>query len=126
MAFRDHLGAATVESNPVSLIHGMWEHSRASHHDLTLFEEIPESPGHRAAINILTRERLCEAIGITPEEYIDTLGWAMNNPSEPIIVDASEAECFENLQESVDITKLPIPHHWPCLLYTSPSPRDRG
>ena len=71
MAFRDHLGAATEESNPVSLIHGMWEHSRASHHDLTLFTNISESPGHRAAINILTRERLCEAIGITPEQYID-------------------------------------------------------
>ena len=113
MAFRDHLGAATEESNPTSLIHGMWEHSRASHHDLTIFTDIPESPGHRAAINILTRDRLCEAIGISPEEYIDTLGWAMQNPSEPVIVDASEAECFENMQDTVDITQLPIPHHWP-------------
>ena len=39
MAFRDHLGAATEESNPTSLIHGMWEHSRASHHDLTMFHQ---------------------------------------------------------------------------------------
>ena len=112
MAFRDHLGAATEESNSTSLIHGMWEHSRASNHALTLFTNIPESPGHRAAINILTRDRLCAAIGITPEEYIDTLGWAMNNPSEPVIVDASEAECYDNLQETVDITKIPFPHHW--------------
>ena len=113
MAFRDHLGAATEESNSTSLIHGMWEHSRASNHALTLFTDIPESPGHRAAINILTRDRLCAAIGITPGEYIDTLGWAMDNPSEPVIVDASEAECYDNMQEIIDITKLPFPHHWP-------------
>ncbi|MFB1005914.1 MAG: UbiD family decarboxylase, partial [Candidatus Poseidoniaceae archaeon] len=113
MAFRDHLGAAQIESAPVSIIHGMWEHSRASKHALTVFDNLIESPGQRAAVNILTRDRLCEAIGISPEAYIDTLGWAMQNPSEPVIVDASEAECFENIQESVDITALPIPHHWP-------------
>ena len=113
MAFRDHLGAAKEEAAPTSLIHGMWNHSRASNHDLTLFTQISESPGHRAAINILTRDRLCESIGISPEQYIDTLGWAMNNPSEPILVDNAEAECFENRQETVDITQLPIPHHWP-------------
>ena len=60
-------------------------------------------------INILTRDRLCESIGISPEQYIDTLGWAMNNPSEPILVDNAEAECFENRQETVDITQLPNP-----------------
>ena len=114
MAFRDHLGAAKEEAAPTSLIHGMWNHSRASNHDLTLFTQISESPGHRAAINILTHsDRLCESIGISPEQYIDTLGWAMNNPSEPILVDNAEAECFENRQETVDITQLPIPHHWP-------------
>ncbi len=113
MAFRDHLGAATEEASSTSLIHGMWEHSRASNHDLTVFSNIPETPGHRTAVNLLTRDRLCAAIGITPEEYIDTLGWAMSNPSEPVIVDASEAECYENMQEIVDITKIPIPHHWP-------------
>jgi UbiD family decarboxylase len=113
MAFRDHLGAAHTESAPVSIIHGLWEHSRASHHALTVFDNLVETPGHRAAVNILTRDRLCEAIGISPEEYIDTLGWAMDNPSEPVIVDASEAECFDNIQEKVNIMDLPIPHHWP-------------
>ena len=99
MAFRDHLAAAQIESEPVSIIHGLWEHSRASNHALTVFDNLIETPGHRAAVNILTRDRLCQAIGITPEEYIDTLGWAMANPSEPVIVDASEAECFDNIQE---------------------------
>ena len=113
MAFRDHLGAAETISQPISLIHGMWEYSKANQHPLLVFENILETPGHKAAVNLLTRERLCAAIGISPEEYIDTLAWAMENPSEPIIVDAKEAECFQNQQDSV------------CLLYTSPSPRDK-
>ena len=113
MAFRDHLGAADVVSHPVSLIHGMWEYSKNNNHPLLLFENIAETPGHRAAVNLLTRERLCAAIGITPEEYIDTLAWAMENPTSPVIVGQDEAECFENSQDNVDLEAIPIPHHWP-------------
>ena len=113
MAFRDHLGAADVVSHPVSLIHGMWEYSKNNNHPLLLFENITETPGHRAAVNLLTRERLCAAIGITPEEYIDTLAWAMENPTSPVIVGQDEAECFENSQDNVDLEAIPIPHHWP-------------
>ena len=51
---------------------------------MTVYANIPECPGHRAAVNMLTRDRLCAAIGIEPEEYIDTLGWAMDHPSEPV------------------------------------------
>ena len=113
MAFRDHLGAATVESAEVSLVHEMLHHSQASGHAMTVFDNIPESPGHRAAINMLTRDRLCAAIGIEPEAYIDTLGWAMNNPSTPELVSKDEAACFENTVAEVDLRRLPIPHHWP-------------
>ena len=113
MAFRDHLGAADVVSHPVSLIHGMWEYSKNNNHPLLLFENITETPGHRAAVNLLTRERLCAAIGITPEEYIDTLAWAMENPTSPVVVNQDEAECFENSQDNVDLEAIPIPHHWP-------------
>ena len=113
MAFRDHLSAATIENDAVSVIHGMWEHSRSNGHPLTIFENISECPGQRAAINLLTRERLCAAIGISPEDYIDTLGWAMSNPQQPQIIEANQSPCFENIQDEVDITKLPIPHHWP-------------
>jgi UbiD family decarboxylase len=80
---------------------------------LTVFDQIIEAPGHKAAVNLLTRERLCQAIGITPEQYIDTLAWAMENPSQPVLVDASEAECYENMQEEVNLEMIPIPHHWP-------------
>ena len=113
MAFRDHLSAATTEKDAVSVIHGMLEHSKNNGHPLTIFENISECPGQRAAINLLTRERLCAAIGISPEDYIDTLGWAMSNPLQPEIIEPNESPCFENIQDVVDITKLPIPHHWP-------------
>jgi len=113
MAFRDHLGAATEESAEVSLIHGMLKHSQASGHAMTVYTNIPECPGHRAAVNMLTRDRLCAAIGIEPEEYIDTLGWAMDHPSEPVLVSQSEAACFENIASDVDLRTIPIPHHWP-------------
>lgn len=113
MAFRDHLGAAETITQPVSLIHGMWEYSKASQHPLLVFANILETPGHKAAVNLLTRERLCAAIGISPEEYIDTLAWAMENPSEPVIVPSKDAECFQNQQQSVNLEAIPIPHHWP-------------
>jgi UbiD family decarboxylase len=113
MAFRDHLGFAETETTPVSLIHGMWKYSNEHNHSLTVFDQIIETPGHKAAVNLLTRERLCQAIGITPEQYIDTLAWAMENPIEPVLVDAAEAECYENMQEEVNLELIPIPHHWP-------------
>ena len=113
MAFRDHLGAASVETSEVSLTHGMLHHSRASGHSMTIFENITECPGHRAAVNMLTRDRLCAAIGIEPEAYIDTLGWAMHNPSTPVLVGRDEAPCFENTADHVDLRTIPIPHHWP-------------
>ena len=91
----------------------MLEHSQASGHAMTVYTNIPECPGHRAAVNMLTRDRLCAAIGIEPEEYIDTLGWAMDHPSEPVLVSESEAACFENIASEVDLRSIPIPHHWP-------------
>ena len=96
MAFRDHLGAAAIESSQISLIHEMMHHSQASGHAMTVFDNITECPGHRAAVNMLTRDRLCAAIGIEPEAYIDTLGWAMDHPSQPVLIDKEKAPCYEN------------------------------
>jgi len=75
-----------------------------------LFDELIEAPGHRVALNLLTRKRLCFALNIEPEDIVDILGRAMNNPSEPSIV--TEAPVMECIQESVDLSSLPIPHHW--------------
>ena len=113
MAFRDHLGAATRIGDATSLIHDIMNHSKSTGHAMAVYENIPETPGHAAAVNMLTRDRLCAAIGIAPEAYIDTLGWAMNNPSAPTMVQPSQAPCFENQHEVPDLTTIPIPHHWP-------------
>ena len=113
MAFRDHLGAAEHENAPVSLVHGMLNHSKASGHAMTVFNTIQECPGHRAAVNMLTRDRLCAAIGIEPEAYIDTLGWAMKHPGQPVTVAPNEAPCCEVQPDQVDLRTIPIPHHWP-------------
>ena len=114
MAFRDHLAAATIVKGEISLIHEMLEHSQSTNHAMTVFENITECPGHKSAVNMLTRDRLCAAIGIEPEAYIDTLGWAMTNPSSPVIVDTERAPCMENVASEVDLNSIPIPHHWPA------------
>ena len=62
---------------------------------------------------MLTRDRLCEAIGIQPEVYIDTLAWAMKNPSSPEIVSPAEAPVFDCMQDEVNLHNIAIPHHWP-------------
>ena len=80
---------------------------------MTVFDNITECPGHRAAVNMLTRDRLCAAIGIEPEAYIDTLGWAMDHPSQPVLIDKAKAPCYENFSNTADLTTIPIPHHWP-------------
>ena len=53
---------------------------------MTVYENIEECLSHRACGQHAHEDRLCAAIGIEPEEYIDTLGWAMDHPSEPITV----------------------------------------
>ena len=113
MGFRDLVDGSRTVKGPVSVNYDMKEESESSANMPLLFSEIIESPGHRATMNILTRHRLCEAFDVEPGELIDILAWAMENPSEPIIVDSKEAECFQNQQDSVDLEAIPIPHHWP-------------
>ena len=113
MAFRDHLSHSESVSKEVSLIHEIWEMSSSQSHPNLLFESVKEVPGQRISVNMLTRDRLCEAIGIEPEIYIDTLAWAMRNPATPEIVSPQDAPVFDNMQDDVDLTSLPIPYHWP-------------
>ncbi len=110
MAFRDHLAGAHIPDAPISCIHGLFELSKELNHGLIL-SDIIESPGHRAALNVLARDRLCSALNVEPGELIDILGWAMNNPTNPVVV--TEAPVLENTATSVELTKLPIPHHYP-------------
>ena len=113
MGFREMLQGVQVVDELVSVRHEMLERSMASDHRPLLLTNVKESPGHRAALNIIDRDRLCESFGVEPGELIDILAWAMDNPSEPVLVRAPEAPVLENAMEKVDLSTLPIPWHYP-------------
>ena len=110
MAFRDALSAATLVSDTVSLIHEMFDISRDRGHEMLIFDSIEQAPGHRVAINFLTRNRICAAPNLKPEEFLALLQWAMNKPSTPEMVE--EGPVQQCIQNPVDLKVLPIPHHW--------------
>lgn len=113
MGFREMLQGVQIVDELVSVRHEMLERSMASNHRPLLLTNVKESPGHRAALNIIDRDRLCESFGVEPGELIDILAWAMDNPSEPVLVGAPEAPVLENAMEKVDLSTLPIPWHYP-------------
>ena len=113
MGFREMLQGVQVVDELVSVRHEMLERSMASDYRPLLLTNVKESPGHRAALNIIDRDRLCESFGVEPGELIDILAWAMDNPSEPVLVGAPEAPVLENAMEKVDLSTLPIPWHYP-------------
>ena len=112
MAFRDMLGDVMNVKETISVLHGMIDASNRLGDVPLIFDEIDEAPGHRAALNVLEKSRLCEMFDISPGDLIDVLAWAMENPSEPEIVEASEAPVMQSGQEKVDLTKIPIPWHF--------------
>ena len=109
MAFRDHLAGAHKPDEALSCIHGLFDLSQDLNHSMIL-SDILEAPGHRAALNVLARDRLCAVLNVEPGELIDVLGWAMQNPSNPELVD--DGPVMEQTEATVDLTKLPIPHHY--------------
>ena len=112
MAFRDMLEGVHRIDDSVSVNHDMMDMSVSLGNVPLVFENIAESPGHRAALNVLERSRLCEMFEVSPGELIDILAWAMDNPSEPQILGRNEAQVMESGQDSVDLEKLPIPWHF--------------
>tara|TARA_B100000131_G_scaffold106099_1_gene102966 strand:- start:786 stop:1991 length:1206 start_codon:yes stop_codon:yes gene_type:complete len=90
----------------------MKRESEISGNEPILFNEITETPGHRAAMNILTRKRLCEAFEVKPGELIDILAWAMENPSEPVLIDKENAPVLDNTMVDTDLSRIPIPWHY--------------
>jgi UbiD family decarboxylase len=112
MAFRDMLSGVQNVKESTSVLHGMIETSNMLGDIPLVFNEIAEAPGHRAALNVLEKSRLCEMFDISPGDLIDVLAWAMENPTDPEIVEASDAPVMESGQEDVDLTKIPIPWHF--------------
>jgi len=112
MAFRDMLEGVHRIDDDVSVNYDMMDTSVSMGNIPLVFNNISESPGHRAALNVLERSRLCEMFDVSPGELIDILAWAMENPSEPQIVGSSEAKVMESGQDSVDLERIPIPWHF--------------
>ena len=112
MGFRDLIEGSQVIDSPVSTDFEIRDLSIANDNRPMLFNNVKESPGHREAINILTRYRLCESFGVGPGELIDILAWAMENPADPLIVDRSEAPVMQNKMDEVNIRALPVPWHY--------------
>jgi len=112
MAFRDMLSGVHNVQESTSVLHGMIETSNKMGDIPLVFNNITEAPGHRAALNVLEKSRLCEMFDISPGDLIDVLAWAMENPSDPEVVDASEAPVMQSGQEEVDLSKIPIPWHF--------------
>ena len=113
MAFRDLLAGTPRDGAEVSVEFEMRDRSESSGGGPIVFNNVVEAPGHSAALNVLVRDRLCDVFDISPGELIDTLAWGMANPSEPMIVDSTNAEVLENRQSEVDLQALPIPWHYP-------------
>ena len=109
MAFRNHLVGAYTPDHSVSCVHGLFDLSVEMNHEM-IVANVTETPGHMAAMNVLSRDRLCQALDVNPGELIDILGWAMENPQLPLMVDTGPV--LENTQDTVALTQLPIPHHY--------------
>ncbi len=112
MGFRELIDGSREIDGRVSVNFDMRLESERTGNEPILFREITESPGHSAVMNILTRKRLCEAFEVQPGELIDILSWAMENPSEPILVDGAKAPVFENTMVNTDLFSIPIPWHY--------------
>ncbi len=112
MGFRDLVDGIRRVEDPISVNYDMKTTSESSGNEPLLFNRIIESPGQRAVTNILTRHRLCEAFDVEPGELIDILSWAMENPSDTVLVDADSAPVLKNKMENTDISVLPIPRHY--------------
>ena len=109
MSFRDHATMSSIVNESTSVNHGLMHSSANNQHSAILFDNITECPGHRASMNILTREHLCKVWSLSPGELIDTMGWAIDNPCDPVIVEPEEAESMQNTIEIVDVTSIPVP-----------------
>ncbi|MBI87833.1 MAG: hypothetical protein CMB67_02235 [Euryarchaeota archaeon] len=112
MGFRDLVEGSLVLDDPVSVNYEFRDKSLALENGPILFNNVIETPGHRVAINCLTRARLCEEFNVSPGELIDILAWAMENPSQPSQIELEDAPVMENTMSEVDIEKIPIPWHY--------------
>jgi len=76
-----------------------------------LFSALEESD-YRIVGNVFaSKELVAECLGCKKEELVEKMLNAIENPSEPKLVDKKEAPVLENTITDVDLSKLPIPLH---------------
>ncbi len=84
----------------------------AAHREIPLlFRNVPGYDSEVVSGLCSRRELMALALGVEPKELIRTLVKAMENPSEPPIVE--DPPCQEVVEEKVDLTRLPILKHLP-------------
>ena len=117
LSFRDFIaklrkeGGMTELSRPVSLSLELAGVMAAFDGKPVYAEKVKETPGARVAGNVFcTRELICGYLGITRGQLIPALISAINNPSKPQLVDATDAPVLE-ADAPVDLSRLPIPWH---------------
>jgi len=75
-------------------------------------EKVAELPGSAVAGNVFsTRELVCDYLGIRKEELVSKIMGAIENPVVPEVVAGKDASVMEITENSVDLSKLPIPLH---------------
>jgi len=81
----------------------------AHQEEVLLFKNIPGYEGEVVSGLCSRREFMAMALGIHPQELIQTLAGAMENPKEPALVEG--APCQEVVEDKVDLTRIPILKH---------------
>ena len=112
MAFRDHLGAAGIESSQISLIHEMMHHSQASGHAMTVFDNITECPGIEQRSTCSQETDCVRPLALNPKPTSIPLDgpWIIQVNRKWI---GKAKRLLENIANEADLTSIPIPHHWP-------------
>ena len=111
MAFRDHLEQA-VSIPTINPINDMRLSIEEHPNSPIIFENVDGAPGHRAAANVCLRQNMAKHFGIEPSELLDAMEFAMKNRVEPVLVN-SDAPVMQNQIQPVDLSNIPIPHHYP-------------
>lgn len=84
----------------------------ASHQESPLlFKNVPGYEGEVVSGLCAKRDFMAIALGVKPQDLIQTLIKAMKNPVEPALVE--NPPCQEVVEEKVDLTTLPILKHLP-------------
>lgn len=111
MAFRDHL-EGSVRALNTDPQNGMREFIEQNLNSVVMFEEIEGHEGHRAAANVCLRQKMMDAFGINPTEFLTVIADAVENRCPPRII-TEEAPVMAEKMEPVNLNALPIPHHYP-------------